>query len=144
MGLGIAAISVTVSAGPKVQTDRIIVKPKPGRETAFPRARDKGGLKKRIKHENGELEVIELPPAVSLDVALAGYRASADVEFAEPDHILSINAAPNDPRYVDGSQWALNNSGQRGGVNDADMDAPDRGAPILPPSPGRADRHGFE
>ena len=122
--LGIAAACATVSAGPRTQTDRIIVKPKPGRETAFARARG-GALQKRIKHENGELEVIQLPQGVSLDAALAAYRASADVEFAEPDHILSINAAPNDPRYVDGSQWALNNTGQSGGVNDADIDAPE-------------------
>ena len=125
MVLGIAASSVTGLAGPHAQTDRIIVKPKPGRETAFAQARGKGALKKRIKHENGTLEVLELPQGVSLGAALAAYQASADVEFAEPDHILSINAAPNDPRYVDGSQWALNNTGQRGGVNDADMDAPE-------------------
>src|SRR5688572_4372272 len=125
MALAMATTSVTGLAKPPVQTDRIIVKPKPGRETAFAQARGQGALKKRIKHENGTLEVIELPQGVSLDAALAGYRASAHVEFAEPDHILSINAGPNDPRYVDGSQWALNNTGQRGGVNDADMDAPE-------------------
>ena len=123
--LGIAAACATVSAGPKVQTDRIIVQLKPGREAGFARARGKGTFKKRIIHEHGALEVIELPHGVSLDAALAEYQASADVEFAEPDRILSIHATPNDPRYADGSQWALNNTGQRGGMDDADMDAPE-------------------
>jgi subtilisin family serine protease len=71
------------------------------------------------------LEVVQLPADISVEQALAEYRASADVEFAEPDYILSVNAVPNDPRYADGSQWALNNTGQRGGVSDADMDAPE-------------------
>jgi serine protease len=32
---------------------------------------------------------------------------------------------PNDPFYVDGTQWDMNNSGQNGGTNDADIDAPE-------------------
>ena len=69
--VGVAAACVTVTAGPRVLTDRIIVQPKPGREAAFARARGKGALKKRIKHENGVLEVIEFRQGISLDAALA-------------------------------------------------------------------------
>lgn len=124
LGIALVAAWSAVSA-PKGQTDQIIVKPKSGRELAIAKVRGKGRLKKKIKHENGELEVVELPVGTPVDAALAEYRASGDVEFAEPDYILSINAVPNDPRYADGSQWALNNTGQRGGLNDADMDAPE-------------------
>ena len=105
--------------------EQIIVKAKPGRELAAAKAHGKGKLKKKIRHEQGELDVIELPADVSMEQALAEYRASGDVEFAEPDYILSINAVPNDPRYADGSQWGFHNTGQRSGLNDADMDAPE-------------------
>jgi subtilisin family serine protease len=125
MMAGLAAASRTASAAPKMETDQIIVQAKPGRDIALIRARGKGTLKKKIKHEDGELEVIQLPAGIAVDAALAEYRASADVEFAEPDYVLSIKAVPNDPRYADGSLWALNNTGQRGGLNDADMDAPE-------------------
>lgn len=32
---------------------------------------------------------------------------------------------PNDPSYVDGTQWDMNNTGQNGGTSDADIDAPE-------------------
>jgi hypothetical protein len=32
---------------------------------------------------------------------------------------------PNDPNYVNGTQWDMNNTGQNGGTNDADIDAPE-------------------
>ncbi|HRG60019.1 MAG TPA: S8 family serine peptidase [Bacteroidia bacterium] len=32
---------------------------------------------------------------------------------------------PNDPSYVDGTQWDMNNTGQNSGTNDADIDAPE-------------------
>jgi predicted outer membrane repeat protein len=44
-----------------------------------------------------------------------------DIEFAEPDFIYGINVIPNDTYFE--QQWALNNTGQTGGLNDADIDA---------------------
>jgi hypothetical protein len=32
---------------------------------------------------------------------------------------------PNDPSYVNGTQWDMNNTGQNSGTNDADIDAPE-------------------
>jgi subtilisin family serine protease len=43
------------------------------------------------------------------------------VEYAQPNYEISIEEAPNDP-YFD-QQWALNNLGQNGGSNRADIDA---------------------
>src|SRR5687768_938777 len=86
LGTATVAAALAVSAAPEIETDQIIVKPKPGRETAIAKARGKGTLKKKIKHENGELEVVQLHAGISVDEALAEYRASADVEFAEPDY----------------------------------------------------------
>ena len=44
---------------------------------------------------------------------------------AEPDFIVRALATPNDPRYLDGSLYGLNNTGQNGGTSDADIDAPE-------------------
>jgi len=47
-------------------------------------------------------------------------------EFAEPDYeAWTFATTPNDPKYLDGSQWGLNNLGQNGGTIDADIDAPE-------------------
>ncbi len=48
----------------------------------------------------------------------------SDIEFAEPNYIVRIQAeTPNDPQF--GAQWGLNNIGQSGGTQDADIDAPE-------------------
>ena len=46
-----------------------------------------------------------------------------EVEYAEPNYLRYINAAPNDPRYSE--MWGLNNTGQSGGTPDSDIDAPE-------------------
>lgn len=56
---------------------------------------------------------------------ITNYLQSGLVEFAEPDYRLQPAAEPNDPRYLDGSLWHLHNTGQSGGVNDADIDGPE-------------------
>ena len=51
------------------------------------------------------------------------YLQSGLVEYAEPDYIVKALATPNDPSYS--SLWGLHNTGQTGGVSDADIDAPE-------------------
>ena len=48
---------------------------------------------------------------------LPGYK------FAEPDFRYELQVTPNDPQFV--QQWGYNNTGQTGGVPDADIDAPE-------------------
>ncbi|PIV83086.1 MAG: hypothetical protein CO150_09795 [Nitrospirae bacterium CG_4_9_14_3_um_filter_53_35] len=50
-------------------------------------------------------------------------KSRPEVEFAEPNYLRRLHAAPNDPRY--GEMWGLNNTGQTGGTFDADIDAPE-------------------
>jgi subtilisin family serine protease len=51
--------------------------------------------------------------------------ALPDVEWAEPDFLVAPvkHFTPNDPLYPD--QWHLHNTGQLGGQDDADIDAPE-------------------
>ena len=50
-------------------------------------------------------------------------RRDPSVRVAEPDYLVSTAATPNDPSYS--SMWGLHNTGQTGGVADADVDAPE-------------------
>ena len=52
------------------------------------------------------------------------YAALPEVEYAEPNFEISLEATPvfpSDPRF--GEQWALSNGGQRGGLTGADISA---------------------
>src|SRR6185295_756521 len=66
-----------------------------------------------------------LPQGLTAASAVATYLTSGLVQYAEPDPIVSILATPNDFRYFDGTLWGLNNTGQNGGIPDADIDAPE-------------------
>ena len=48
---------------------------------------------------------VKLPKMVSVDLALAAFRARPGVQFAQPDYKVSITATPNDPSF--GSLWGL-------------------------------------
>ncbi len=43
------------------------------------------------------------------------------VRYAEPNHRIELENVPNDPSF--GDCWGMNNTGQTGGVEDADIDA---------------------
>ncbi len=67
-----------------------------------------------------------LEPDVSVDQALAVYRDSPEVEFAEPNYLVHPQATPGDTAF--NMQWGLANSGQKvngiAGKAGADLDAP--------------------
>jgi subtilisin family serine protease len=70
------------------------------------------------------LEVLEFARRTGVDATLQVYRESGLFEFVEPDYLVSFAAGvPNDPKFVDGSLWALNNFGQNGGLTGADISA---------------------
>jgi subtilisin family serine protease len=71
----------------------------------------------------GNLQVVQLSANEKVADAVASYRASGLVEIAEPDYPLKALAAPNDPEYLDGNQWALHNTGLGGGNLNADIHA---------------------
>ncbi|MCC2670698.1 MAG: peptidase, partial [Armatimonadetes bacterium] len=60
------------------------------------------------------------PGLSQLAKALRGHPA---VRSAEPDYPLHATALPGDPRFA--QLWGLHNTGQTGGLNDADIDALD-------------------
>ncbi len=60
-------------------------------------------------------------PAVSVADVSAWASSTLVIRSLEPDRIITSSAIPNDPSFS--ALWGLNNSGQAGGVVDADIDA---------------------
>ncbi len=69
--------------------------------------------------------IIELPnPATDVLFAAAAWSADRAVTHAEPDYVLyAIETLPDDPLFD--YQWALHNTGETGGTDDSDIDAPE-------------------
>ena len=62
-------------------------------------------------------------PERRLKNAVAELNARADVAYAELDAYVRADSLPNDARFAE--LWGLNNTGQTGGTDDADIDAPE-------------------
>src|ERR1041384_5770492 len=48
---------------------------------------------------------ILLRPGLTIDAAITILKKRADVLYAEPNHVVHAVADPNDPYYVNGTQW---------------------------------------
>ncbi len=108
--------------------DRILVKPKAGiNQTVLERFHAESNVKVLrgfgVNHQWVELSV---PNEESVCTLIAKYQQSGLVNFAEPDFkVRAAGTNPNDPLFLDGTLWALNNTGQQEGLWDADIDAPE-------------------
>jgi subtilisin family serine protease len=69
-----------------------------------------------------DASVVDLPAGLGVEEAARRYESSPAVAYAEPNFILEPNRTPDDTYYAR-YQYALNNTGQTGGVRDADIDA---------------------
>jgi len=65
------------------------------------------------------VSLVRVPPAAPNVLTLSNPR----IEYIEPNYIYRTSIVPNDPQY--GELWGMNNTGQTGGTNDADLDAPE-------------------
>lgn len=63
---------------------------------------------------------IKLPENVTMGQALASYRDDPNVLYAEPNYYVHVAATPDDSRFDE--MWGLENTGQTGGTQDADID----------------------
>ena len=64
---------------------------------------------------------IKLAPSQSVEDAVKQFSALPNVEYAEPNYIYHTHAVPNDPSF--GDLWGLQNTGQTGGLEGADISA---------------------
>ena len=90
-----------------------------------------GEIKDSIHRRHGSEKVKEFPSlnihhiklkkGMNIEEAIALYQAEPDVEYAEPNYLLTIQAVPNDSYF--NYLWSLYNTGQTGGTAGADIDA---------------------
>jgi thermitase len=74
----------------------------------------------------GSLKVERLAVPVGQETAVvAALQQNPAVAFAELDYRVRAVLEPDDPGFQDSIQWGLHNTGQSGGTNDADIDAPE-------------------
>lgn len=87
--------------------------------------KDGDGVYDRFRNvdRSGHLMKVDLAPGVSVPEALAALRADPNVAYAEPNHRYQLTAVPDDARFSE--LWGMHNTGQQGGVVDADIDAPE-------------------
>lgn len=122
------AAAVATAPLPDYRADQILIMPKAG---IGPSALAKlHALRKaevlRTFEAIGGLQILRLPAGETVPAFIAKYEQSGLVEYAEPDYFRHVAATtPNDPFYLDGTLWGLNNVGQNGGTANADIDAPE-------------------
>ena len=70
---------------------------------------------------------LKLGKGVNVEDALAKYRQSPAVDYAEPNYLHRLTSIPNDTQFT--TLWGLHNTGQSVngtvGTNDVDIDAPE-------------------
>ncbi len=76
---------------------------------------------KQFKHV--DIDRVRVPHGWTVAETVQLYRLDPDVECAEPNYYRQTDATPNDAHF--NFQWGLNNVGQSGGTQDADIDAPE-------------------
>lgn len=124
---GMASVPAAPASPFPHRPDRILIRPKAGVDrgewTRFQQTQNVTVLAEFAAL--GGLQVIQIPTGAQVNDWVRRYEQSGWVEFAEPDYLVHASATPNDPRFLDGTLWGLHNTGQAGGVPDADIDAPE-------------------
>jgi subtilisin family serine protease len=69
------------------------------------------------------LALVKLPAGSDVQAARVAFQATPGVQYASPDFIRKPAVIPNDARFS--QLWGLHNTGQSGGLSDADIDAPE-------------------
>ena len=99
----------------------VLVKFKHGStETARRSVRSTLGAK-RMRRLGRSVEHLRLGSGRTTLAAIERLRRHPDVEFAEPNYLVSIDKVPDDLRFVE--LYGLQNTGQTGGDPDSDIDA---------------------
>jgi subtilisin family serine protease len=85
-----------------------------------------GQIERRIAFSRGkEVLRVKLPAGKSVEAAIAENWGARDrrILVVEPNYRLRVARIPNDPLFAE--LWGMNNTGQTGGTEDADIDAPE-------------------
>jgi subtilisin family serine protease len=81
--------------------------------------RGKGAARRSVKASSSkplsplakDTEKLKLPAGSSVEDAVRTLERDPNVRFAEPDHIVSVDATSDDPLYQNGSLWGMESGG---------------------------------
>ncbi|OGP74391.1 MAG: hypothetical protein A2V86_01520 [Deltaproteobacteria bacterium RBG_16_49_23] len=79
------------------------------------------GSEKIKKFQSLNIHHIKVKKNMSIEEAIVLYQVEPEIEYAEPNYLLTIVAFPNDAYFP--YLWGLSNAGQTGGTPGADIDA---------------------
>jgi subtilisin family serine protease len=129
----IALVAISLAASAHAAPDRhpradhsLLVRFKPSTSLSVRSAHQKAHKVEKAGHFDRLVPGLQswtLPKGADVDQVLAALKADPDVLYAEPNYLHHTHATPNDPSF--GQLWGLHNTGQSGGVADADIDAPE-------------------
>ena len=108
------------SSGPQFVPDEMLVKFRPG-TSATDKAKARGLAKASVIEEvttplmkaqgTGDLELVRLPPGLTVANAMARVQGNFAVEYAEPNWVYYHDATSNDAYYTNGSLWGMYGDG---------------------------------
>ena len=82
-----------------------------------------GSIKRSFKVVPG-LSTVKLPPGMTVKDALKTFNKAGGILYAQPNYQLkALSTFPDDSRFEE--LWGMHNTGQTGGMVDADIDAPE-------------------
>ncbi len=102
-------LDVSAQSAAPYRPDRILLQPREGMEQQLDsllKARDGRAL--HSFPGIGGLQVIEVPKSAKVSQLIRECQSKGLVRFAEPDYLVHTFEVPNDPKYLDGTQWGLN------------------------------------
>jgi len=109
-------ISVINSKNKIVSSEKILKK--------NPKAVENEKTKILKKHGLDRIYLLKLPKNSNVNKMVSKYNENPYVEYADPNYKLYVDATiPND--YYFSLLWGMHNTGQTGGIADADIDAPE-------------------
>jgi len=104
------------SGGPQFIPDEVLVKFRPG-TSAADKANARGLANASVvevvttplmkNQGTGDLELVRLPPGLTVARAMGRLKGSFVVEYAEPNWVYYHDATSNDPYYTNGSLWGM-------------------------------------
>ncbi len=80
-------------------------------------------VKAQMDNVKNGLTSVKLPKGKTVELAMLEFNRSGSVVFAQPNFKYYNEEIPDDTRF--GDLWGLDNTGQTGGLEDADIDAPE-------------------
>ncbi|MEM2216315.1 MAG: S8 family serine peptidase [Nitrososphaerota archaeon] len=104
---------------------RVLVKFKLGRSYVTEASRLSQLIDRELKHYGiVNISLLKVREGLEVSKVLSELSRIPSIEYAEPDYRIWVEEVfPNDPMFQ--YQWSLHNTGQIGGLTDADIDAPE-------------------